>query len=92
MLAPATERATPCIPARTHDDEWTRAILAGASTQVRARSARPGVARILVPRGGGLCYRSLAAWYCSNTLAGMRPRSLTARPCSFAQARISPER
>src|SRR5690348_227430 len=38
------------------------------------------------------CYRPLAAWYCSTTLAGMRPRSLTARPCSFAQARISPER
>jgi len=33
-----------------------------------------------------------AAWYCSTTLAGMRPRSLTARPCSFAHARISPER
>jgi hypothetical protein len=30
-----------------------------------------------------------AAWYCSTTLAGMRPRSLTARPCSFAQARMS---
>ena len=33
-----------------------------------------------------------AVWYCSATLAGMRPRSLTARPCSFAQARMSPER
>jgi cytochrome P450 len=33
-----------------------------------------------------------AAWYCSTTLAGMRPRSLTARPWSFAHARISPER
>jgi hypothetical protein len=33
-----------------------------------------------------------AAWYYSATLAGMRPRSLTARPCCFAQARISPER
>jgi len=33
-----------------------------------------------------------AALYCSTTLAGMRPRSLTARPCSFAHARISPER
>jgi hypothetical protein len=28
----------------------------------------------------------------SATLAGMRPRSLTASPCSFAQARISTER
>ena len=28
----------------------------------------------------------------STTLAGMRPRSPTAEPCSFAQARISPER
>src|SRR5579859_1536519 len=33
-----------------------------------------------------------AAWYCSTTLAGMRPRSLAARPCSFAHARISPDR
>jgi hypothetical protein len=33
-----------------------------------------------------------AAWYCSTTLAGMRPRSLTARPWSRAQALMSPER
>ena len=31
----------------------------------------------------------VAAWYCSTTLAGMRPRSLTARPWPLAQARIS---
>jgi hypothetical protein len=30
----------------------------------------------------------MAASYCSTTLAGMRPRSLTAMPASFAQARI----
>jgi hypothetical protein len=35
---------------------------------------------------------SAAAWYCSTTLAGIRPRSLTAMPWSFAQARISPLR
>ena len=29
-----------------------------------------------------------AASYCSATLDGMRPRSLTAMPCSFAHARI----
>jgi hypothetical protein len=34
----------------------------------------------------------VAAWYCSTTLAGMRPRSLTAMPWSFAQARMSPLR
>ena len=34
----------------------------------------------------------VAVWYCSTTLAGMRPRSLTAMPWSFAQARMSPER
>jgi hypothetical protein len=34
----------------------------------------------------------LAASYCSTTLAGIRPRSLTAMPWSFAQARISPLR
>jgi len=27
-----------------------------------------------------------AAWYWSTTLAGIRPRSLTAMPCSFAHA------
>jgi hypothetical protein len=31
-----------------------------------------------------------AAWHCSTTLAGMRPRSLAASPCSSAQAHISP--
>jgi hypothetical protein len=30
-----------------------------------------------------------AAWYCSATLAGMRPRSLIAIPWALAQARIS---
>ena len=34
----------------------------------------------------------VAAWYCSTTLAGMRPRSLTAMPWSFAQVRMSPLR
>src|SRR5215471_17261378 len=34
-------------------------------------------------RGGDLCYRPTAAVYCSTTLAGMRPRPLTARPCSL---------
>jgi hypothetical protein len=39
------------------------------------------------------CQDSLvAAWYCSTTLAGIRPRSLTVMPWSFAQARISPLR
>ncbi len=28
-----------------------------------------------------------AAWYCSMTLAGIRPRALTAMPWSFAHAR-----
>jgi ectoine hydroxylase-related dioxygenase (phytanoyl-CoA dioxygenase family) len=35
---------------------------------------------------------AVAAWYCSTTLAGMRPRSLTARPWSLAHARMSPLR
>ena len=40
-----------------------------------------------------LCQDPLAAaWYCSTTLAGMRPRSLTAMPWPFAHARISPLR
>jgi hypothetical protein len=30
--------------------------------------------------------------YCSTTLAGMRPRSLTAMACSLGQARMSPLR
>jgi hypothetical protein len=34
----------------------------------------------------------VAASYCSTTLAGMRPRSLTATPWSFAHARMSPLR
>jgi hypothetical protein len=38
----------------------------------------------------GLALRPVvAASYCSTTLAGMRPRSLTAMPWSFAYARIS---
>ena len=41
----------------------------------------------------GVCQRPLvAAWYCSTTLAGMRPRALTAMPWSCAHARISPLR
>jgi len=40
-----------------------------------------------------LVHRPLAAaWYCSNTLAGIRPRSLTVMPCSLAHARTSPLR
>jgi hypothetical protein len=43
------------------------------------------------PPAYGLCQRPhVADWYCSTTLAGMRPRSLTAMPCSFAQARTVP--
>ena len=34
----------------------------------------------------------VAASYCSTTLAGMRPRSLTAMPWSFAHARMPPLR
>lgn len=34
----------------------------------------------------------VAASYCSTTLAGMRPRALTATPCSFAHVRIPPLR
>jgi hypothetical protein len=34
----------------------------------------------------------VAAWYCSATLTGMRPRSLTAMPWVFAHARMSPLR
>jgi Enoyl-(Acyl carrier protein) reductase len=59
------------------------------------------------PRAGGASGRDLrlagpgrrplvvsvaTAWYWSITLAGMRPRSLTAMPWSLAQARISPLR
>ena len=33
-----------------------------------------------------------AAWYCSNTLAGIRPRALTAMPWALAHARTSPLR
>ena len=42
-------------------------------------ASRPG-------RGAAHC---VAARYCSTTLAGMRPRSLTAMPLSFAQVRMS---
>src|SRR6266480_960125 len=42
-------------------------------------------------RGLGQC-PLVAAWYCSTTLAGMRPRALTAMSWSFAHARISPLR
>ena len=33
-----------------------------------------------------------AAWYCSMTLTGIRPRALTALPWSFAHTRMSPLR
>jgi hypothetical protein len=36
--------------------------------------------------------RWVAAWYCSTTLAGMRPRALTAMPACFAHARMLPLR
>jgi hypothetical protein len=36
--------------------------------------------------------RTFAASYCSGTLAGIRPRALTAMPCSLAHARTSPVR
>ena len=32
--------------------------------------------------------RWAAAWYCSTTLAGIRPRSLTVMPWSLAHARM----
>jgi len=44
-------------------------------------------------RDRGVCQCPLvAAWYCSTTLAGMRPRALTVMSWSFAHARISPLR
>ena len=74
-------------------------MLMGDSRQLRipVRANGRGTAvwvhgAVLAPRGLVAFYRPPAALYCSTTLAGMRPRSLTARPCSFAQARMSPER
>jgi hypothetical protein len=32
-------------------------------------------------------YAPAAVWYCSTTLAGTRPRSLTSMPCSLAHSR-----
>ena len=46
----------------------------------------------LVWSGVPACQDPLAASYCSTTLAGMRPRALTAMPWSFAHVRIPPLR
>src|SRR6266487_4508813 len=62
---------------------------------------RPARKHSLMPRvghgapGGGLRLvqrPGAAAWYCSITLAGIRPRSLTVMPWSLAHARTSPLR
>ena len=50
----------------------------------RSRAARPA------GRPGGVHDPRVAASYCAVTPAGMRPRSLTAMPCCFAQARMPP--
>jgi hypothetical protein len=49
------------------------------------RPSERGLAR--TGRDPGLPHGFLAAaWYCSTTLAGMRPQSLTAMPWSYAHA------
>jgi len=69
----AAKTAPGSVPARAHpinapDDRTCR---------------RPGDGLPAVRGTGAVYQRPLpAAWYCSATLAGMRPRSLTARPCS----------
>jgi hypothetical protein len=73
-----------------------------AERTVQRAAGRPIVAAALVKArqapgrgtsGDRRCQRSLlSAWYRSVTLAGIRPRSLTAIPWALAQARISPER
>jgi hypothetical protein len=45
------------------------------------QGARQGFWRRMA--GRGMRYRPSAAWYCSTTLAGMRPRPLTAMPWSL---------
>ncbi len=61
----------------------------------RIRS-RPVIGYVMRARGSRRplpCSASFGGgWYCSITLAGIRPRSLTARPSSLAHARTSPLR
>jgi hypothetical protein len=63
------------------------------SAPLAGRQGQGDLGGIWPSRGPGVCQRSLAAaWCCSTTLAGMRPRSLSAMPAPFARARIPPLR
>ena len=68
----------------------------GAGRRSRGRWRwRPGGPPAIWPeslRGTGSAGYLVAASYCSTTLAGMRPRSLTGMPSAFAHARMSPLR
>jgi hypothetical protein len=77
---PARRRDAP--PARPHP----------ATTRPHRRLPRPDRAHHRPPAtvDPGLSTSVVAASYCSTTLAGMRPRSLTAILCSLAHARMPP--
>src|SRR6266700_248628 len=63
-----------------------RDMAADVATRVAVRQLLAALGRLWI----GLVRRLFAAvWYRSSTLAGMRPRSLTAMPWSFAHARMS---
>jgi hypothetical protein len=81
-------RKTPCAnrrPARSHRQIRVWFIVPGL--EFWAGMTRAGCPSM------SFCQDPLVvASYCCTTLAGMRPRPLTAMPCSFAQARMSPLR
>ena len=65
-----------------------RRVISGVLTQEEV--ARKGLRPRKRPRDLSLPQRPrVPASYCSTTLAGMRPRSLTGMPLSFAHARMS---
>ena len=98
---PAIHSHDPRVDLSRRRGAWRRAgaLRGGLAGQVEYARWATGYGGVPGPevrsgvRGGrGLSAPAPAAWYCSATLAGMRSRSLTVMPWSFAQARISPER
>ena len=94
-----------CLKAAPSSDPWSLAIrlpligygqlVAPNGTSLTDRHGSGPAVRgsVAERRNAGLLYAPVvAASYCWTTLAGMRPRSLTAMPWSFAHARIWPLR
>src|SRR6185437_4838549 len=66
--------------------QWARLVFRIQAGSFTSRAGERGHWKVALIQP---VYCPVAAWYCCRTVAGTRPRSLMAMPCSLAQARTA---